>query len=190
MVLSGNLCKMNGLNLRSYLLGTFRGGTLKYNLSLLRSSSIYFAFAGTVPVVLIFGSLTYLEVYCQFHSLHHPERMALKRVVFCDVTSNEEEWRMRSMNMVIPHRKKVPPYEIAFFVFTRAMDLPGVEDLCDTEIPLVTEAPKVVAVTRAGTLNDRLQELEMLKNKGRGKAKVALNEEITREKEGVKGMFC
>lgn len=69
------------------------------------------------------------------------------------------------------------------------LDLPGVEDLD----PSTMSNPKPVEPTTAAkfsraTLNDRLQELEMLKNKGRGKAKTALSEETTREKEGVKGV--
>jgi hypothetical protein len=75
------------------------------------------------------------------------------------------------------------------------MDLPGVEDLYDditnvtppTDIPPQKRVPAPKKFSRT-TLNDRLQELEMLKNKGRGTAKKALNDEVTRDKEGVKGM--
>lgn len=70
-----------------------------------------------------------------------------------------------------------------------ALDLPGLEDLGDLLAPSGTTAvtaPKAGKFSRE-KLNDRLRELDMLKNKGRGKAKVALSEEVTREKEGLKG---
>eukprot|EP01127_Copromyxa_protea_P009495 TRINITY_DN2246_c6_g1_i1.p1 TRINITY_DN2246_c6_g1~~TRINITY_DN2246_c6_g1_i1.p1 ORF type:complete len:268 (+),score=70.90 TRINITY_DN2246_c6_g1_i1:78-881(+) len=67
-------------------------------------------------------------------------------------------------------------------------DLPGVDDLYDTNdiVPSKAEPTAPIKFSRA-SVNDRLRELESLKNKGRGKGKAALNEEVVREKEGVKG---
>jgi len=66
------------------------------------------------------------------------------------------------------------------------MDLPGLEDLYDGTTPVEVKPTETVKYTRE-EINNKLRDFDMLKNKGRGKAKTALQAENTRDKEGVKG---